>query len=172
MNEFDHFVKQKCAIKYYGRYVDDFILIHEDKEYFKSLIPGLASYLQDNLKLTLHPNKIYLQHYTKGVKYLGVVIKPYRIYIANRTKANFYDAVTKWNVKIRKRKKLQKEELAEFISCINSYLGILKHYKTYKFRKKMLLGYLSGWILNQVYISGGYQKLVPKIKQLLKAERY
>ena len=160
MNEFDHFVKKNYGIKYYGRYVDDFVLIHENKEYLKNLIPLLANFLQDNLKLTLHPNKIYLQHYTKGVTYLGAVIKPHRIYTAKRTKANFYNAITKWNIIIRKQKKLQKEDLDLFISSINSYLGILKHYKTYKFRKKMLKEYLSGWIYNQVYISGGYQKIV------------
>ena len=163
MNDFDHFVKKQLKIKYYGRYVDDFILIHPDKEYLKMCINVIRDYLQEILHLELHPNKIYLQHYSKGVKYLGVVIKPYRIYIANRTKANFYHAITKWNIKIREQKKLQKKELAEFISCMNSYLGILKHYKTYKFRKKMLREYLSGWIFNQVYISGGYCKLVSKI---------
>jgi hypothetical protein len=39
-----------------------------------------------NLQLTLHPHKIYLQHYTKGVQFLGVFIKPNLIYIASRTK--------------------------------------------------------------------------------------
>ena len=31
------------------------------------------------------PEKYYLQHYKKGVKFLGTVIKGERIYIANRT---------------------------------------------------------------------------------------
>lgn len=29
----DHFIKEKLHIKYYGRYMDDFYLIHEDPEY-------------------------------------------------------------------------------------------------------------------------------------------
>jgi len=41
----------------------------------------------------LHPKKIYLQHYTKGVKFLGVVVKPYRIYIGNQTKGTFYKKI-------------------------------------------------------------------------------
>ncbi len=32
MNDFDHWVKRELGIKYYGRYVDDFILVHNDKE--------------------------------------------------------------------------------------------------------------------------------------------
>ena len=35
MNDFDHFVKRDLKIKYYGRYVDDFILVHYDKEHLK-----------------------------------------------------------------------------------------------------------------------------------------
>jgi RNA-directed DNA polymerase len=37
MNEFDHWVKRELGIKYYSRYVDDFILIHNSKEYLQSV---------------------------------------------------------------------------------------------------------------------------------------
>ena len=33
LNGLDHFIKEKLGIKYYGRYMDDFYLIHEDYEY-------------------------------------------------------------------------------------------------------------------------------------------
>lgn len=138
MNEFDHFVKKELRIKYYGRYVDDFILIHENKEYLKAIIPILSNFLHSTLKLELHPNKIYLQHYTKGVKFLGTIIKPYRIYISSRTKNNFYQSIQHWNKRIREKKELTKEELELFISSMNSYLGIMKHYNTYNVRKKLL----------------------------------
>ncbi len=39
MNAFDHWVKRELGIKYYGRYVDNFVLVHNDKENLKSLIP-------------------------------------------------------------------------------------------------------------------------------------
>jgi len=47
---------------------------------------------------------------------------------------------------------------------MNSYFGIMKHYKTYRLRKKILLKYLSGWWWNQVYLSGGVAKFVLKTK--------
>jgi len=97
LNDFDHYIKEVCKIKYYGRYVDDFVLVHPDKDYLKSLIPHFSGFLQSNLQLTLHPDKIYLQHYSNGIKFLGVVIKPYRTYIAKRTKGNFYQAIEKQN---------------------------------------------------------------------------
>jgi len=163
MNDFDHWVKKELGIKYYGRYVDDFVLIHESKDYLQSVLPTLSNFLLSTIQLTLHPNKIYLQHYSKGVQYLGAVIKPHRIYIAKRTKGNFYNAIVKQN-KIARDHKPTKEEQSAFQSIMNSYLGIMKHYKTYNLRKQMLFKNLSGWWWNYAYLSGGIAKFVKKIK--------
>lgn len=163
LNEFDHFVKKDLHIRYYGRYVDDFVLIHQNKEYLKSLIEPIREFLDHNLQLKLHPDKIYLQYFTKGVKYLGAVIKPHRIYIADRTKGNFFEAIEKQNEIVNHREP-GKEELKHFLCSMNSYLGIIKHYKTYKGRKKIIFKHLSGWWWNWVYLSGGMGKFVLKRK--------
>ncbi len=81
LNEFDHFVKRDLRIRYYGRYVDDFVIIHENKHYLLNVISEIRKYLQSELSLQLHPDKIYFQHFSKGVSYLGAVIKSHRIYI-------------------------------------------------------------------------------------------
>jgi RNA-directed DNA polymerase len=51
-----------------------------------------------------------------------------------------------------------KDEQATFLSSMNSYLGIMKHYKTYKLRKGMLFKNLSGWWWNYVCLKGGIAK--------------
>jgi RNA-directed DNA polymerase len=130
LDGFDHFVKQELGIKYYGRYVDDVIILHEDKEYLKSIVPKIREYLRENLSLTLHPDKIYLQHFSKGVKFLGTMIKPYRRYIANSTKGSLY-AYLKGN---------SRGQGQGYFSGVNSYLGILRHCSTYSLRKKILTG--------------------------------
>ena len=66
----DKFVKQKLKVKYYGRYVDDFVLVYRDIEYLKYCKNQIDIYLREELNLTVHPNKIYLQHYTKWVLFL------------------------------------------------------------------------------------------------------
>jgi RNA-directed DNA polymerase len=169
MHQFDAFVTKELGLQYYGRYVDDFIIIHHDKDFLKSLISKLSDFLLSTLHLKLHPNKIYLQHYSKGVKFLGTVIKPNRIYIANRTKGNFYNAIEKHNKIVRDHKPTT-EEKSEFLSSMNSYLGIMKHYKTYKLRKRMILKRLSGYWFNHVYLSGGV-KFVMKVRPAKKSQR-
>jgi len=161
MDTFDHYIKHDLGIRYYGRYVDDFVIVHQSKEYLKELMQKLTSFLHSTLQATIHPKKIYLQHYSKGVKFLGTVILPNRIYIANRTKGNFYNAIEKQN-QIARNHKPTKEEQQAFQSSMNSYLGIMKHYKTYKLRKQMLFKNLSGWWWNYVYLSGGICKFLRK----------
>ena len=170
MHQFDAFVTKELGTKYYGRYVDDFVIVHSDKDYLKTLIPKLSNFLFSTLQLTLHPKKIYLQHYSKGVKFLGTVIKPNRIYIANRTKGNFYNAIEKQN-KVIQEHKPTKEDKAAFLSSMNSYLGIMKHYKSYKLRKRMIFKRLSGYWFNHVYLSGGIAKFVLKVRPVKKNQR-
>ena len=174
LNKFDHFIKRDLGIKYYGRYVDDFVIVHRDKAYLKNIIPKIAEFLKSQLNLELHPNKIYLQHFSKGVKYLGAVIRPRRIYIANRTKGNFYKKIEEHNKIVRDHKPSKKEK-EDFLSSMNSCLGIMKPckkeqqeelYKTYTLRKNMLKRYISGWWENYFTIGKNYEKLESKHKKV------
>jgi retron-type reverse transcriptase len=147
LNGFDHFIKKDCGIKFYGRYVDDFVLVHQDGEYLRSLIPVIRSYLHQELGLVLHPKKIYLQKCDKGVAYLGAVIKPGRIYMGKRIKANFYDAIKKHNLRLEKLGEGKPDVLTRqsFQSSMNSYLGIMGHHNTYRLRKSMVSKNVKGW---------------------------
>ncbi len=124
---------------------------------------NFTNFLLSNLKLNLHPKKIYLQHYSKGVKFLGTVIKPDRVLIANRTKGNFYIAIQKRN-NIANDHKPSKLEKDFFLSSMNSYLGIMVHYNSDKLRKKMILKNLSVWWWNHFKITNGFQKFEIKRK--------
>ena len=144
LNDFDHFMKHSLGLQFYGRYVDDFVVVHRDKEFLKSLVTVVRDFLYSHLGLTLHPRKIYLQHYSKGVKYLGVVIKPHRIYIANRTWGNMYDRIGCLNQLVEDAPPSRNDKQA-FRSSINSYLGIMGHYATYHRSMAMLNDNLSPW---------------------------
>lgn len=76
LTPFDHYVKHTLGVRYYGRYADDFVIVHPDREYLRELVPLLERFLRDELGLTLHPRKRWLQHYARGVSFLGVFIRP------------------------------------------------------------------------------------------------
>ena len=124
-------------IKYYGRYVDDMVFVHHDKMFLESLIPQLRNKLAE-IGLILHPNKIILKSVSDGLPFLGQIIKPYRKYIANRSKNNFYEAITKVNQQLLNSDGSNLTELQKIRATINSYLGTLTNAKTYRLRKKIM----------------------------------
>jgi hypothetical protein len=139
LNSFDHFIKRTLKHNYYGRYVDDCILIHPDKELLKSHISAIKTYLETHLHLTLHPKKIYLQHYTKGVAFVGVFIKPYRQYIGKRTRKKMNRIFRNEYRPIYTTDDRETERNVEhWMAGVNSYLGISRHYDTYRFRQSLI----------------------------------
>jgi len=159
LNEFDHFIKRDLGIKNYGRYVDDFILIHPDKDYLLWMLQKIDRYISTELNLKLHPHKIYLQQYTKGVTYLGAIIKPHRTYIGSRVKGNFYQAIKEQN-EIIKSQIQSKSEVVAFVAIMNSYLGIMKHHKTYKLRRQMITQNLSENCWKYTYATNKFGKFI------------
>jgi hypothetical protein len=139
MHPFDDYIKSKPDVKYYGRYVDDFVIVHRDKDFLKKLIPLIKDFLETNLHLELHPKKIYLQHYTKGVVFLGAIIKPYRMYAAKRTTAHFKRILHSYNYSMVGEELPDKNKLLKMRDTVNSYLGIMRHFNSYNLKKKFLL---------------------------------
>ncbi len=158
LNQFDHFVKSTLKIKYYGRYVDDFVLISKDKEELINIIPKIKVYLKENLKLDLHPKKIYLQNINRGVEFLGVYLKPWRKYITPRIKNNFYLVINNINNYFMDNKVVY-EDIVKIREKINSYLGILSHYNTYKLKIKCINA-LDPLFFKYFKISVGLDKVV------------
>lgn len=152
------------GIEYYGRYVDDFVIVHEDKDFLIDVQAKLRSFLQAKLMLRLHPRKIYLQHFSKGVKFIGAVVKPGREYIGNRTKGNLYAKIHYYNKEAEKNPRKAKKLLPDLLASVNSYLGFMIHYKTYKIRRRLLEKELSPLWRRFVTFDESMRKLTLKEK--------
>lgn len=133
MTELDYYIKYILGFKYYGRYVDDFMLYDNSKERTKEAIPKIKQFCNDKLLINIHPDKLYLQEITHGIKFIGADILPNRMYCGNRTIGQFYNKL------YSKYKHFDIKLLDNFISSVNSYLGYMCHYSTYNMRKEIML---------------------------------
>lgn len=70
LDDLDHFVKEKLRIKYYIRYMDDFALIHHDKEYLRYCREQIEKQLS-KIHLKLNKKKTQLFPLKHGIKFLG-----------------------------------------------------------------------------------------------------
>jgi len=121
MNEFDRFVKHKLKAKYYIRYADDFILFSENKKFLEVRIELIGKFLTENLKLELHPDKVFLKTLASGVDFLGWV---------NFSKHRVLRTTTK-------RRMFKNLKAKNSLETTQSYLGLLKHGNTHKLLKKI-----------------------------------
>lgn len=123
LNEFDQFIKHKLRIKRYIRYADDFVIISENKNYLKTTLEPISSFLQNELKLVLHPDKIFIKTLSSGIDFLGWI--------------NFFDhRIVRKITKQRALKNIERE--ASNYARISSYFGLLKHGNEYKVKENIL----------------------------------
>lgn len=123
MNEFDQFVKHKLKIEYYIRYADDFVILSENKKYLENIIDPIRNFLWNELKLTLHPDKIFIKTLSSGMDFLGW--------------KHFFDhRILRNTTRARTIKNIQNNDYN--FATLNSYFGLLGHGNTHKIKNKII----------------------------------
>ena len=142
LDTFDRFIKEQLQIKYYSRYMDDCVLIHDNKEYLKECLEKLIEFAFDNTGLCFN-NKTHIFPTANGVKYLG-----FHFYITETGKViRKVRSTTKTRFKrcLSRMKKDYAEGLIKSTDVrqrICSYVGHLKHGHTYRLQKKIMKEYV------------------------------
>lgn len=106
LNELDHYIKEKLKIKYYIRYMDDGILIHENKQYLQYCLKEIEKIL-DKYKLKLN-KKTKIVNIKNGFEFLGFryYIKNNKVLmkVKNQTKKRFKRKMKNLNYLVNKNK--------------------------------------------------------------------
>lgn len=118
LNELDHYIKEQLHIKYYIRYMDDFILIHHDKEYLKKCL-NLINKKLSYLKLSLN-KKTQIYNLKSGVIFLG-----YKFILKNKKLVILLNNQTRKKIK-RKLRKARKNNINFYKKSLASYNGYFK----------------------------------------------
>ncbi|PIZ98289.1 MAG: RNA-dependent DNA polymerase [Candidatus Komeilibacteria bacterium CG_4_10_14_0_2_um_filter_37_10] len=122
LNEFDQFVKHKIKAKFYIRYVDDFTILSDNKKWLENQINLIEEFLLTELKLNIHPKKIFIRTVSSGVDFLGWI--------------NFPDhRILRKTTRLRMIRRL-KDHFAN--DSLNSYLGLMKHGNSNKIKSEIL----------------------------------
>lgn len=116
LNGLDNFIKEQLHIKYYIRYMDDFLLISDNKDHLKYCLKEITNYIENKLLLKLN-NKTQIYNLSKGFNFLG-----YRYILKNK---KFLMLPTSKNkIKIRRKlKRLKKTNYQKYTLTKISYRG-------------------------------------------------
>ena len=93
----------------------------------------ISEFLENNLKLSLHLNKVQLRKYKQGTDFLGYVILPHARVLRTKTKRRIFKKL-RHRVHQFKRKEISEKRL---LQSFNSYLGVLCHANSYELEQKL-----------------------------------
>lgn len=74
LSSIDHYMKEKCRVKHYIRYMDDIVLIHEDKAFLQECLNGINTLIGE-LGLSTNKKKTQIFKLSQGINYLGFVFR-------------------------------------------------------------------------------------------------
>lgn len=145
LNGIDHHIKEKLMVKHYIRYMDDFLLIHESREYLEHCLCVIKSMLAD-LGLSVSEKKTHITPLRKGFMFLGFkwrITKTGRILLfvdpktVKHERKKLYRLVSK-----AKRGEITKEKVEE---CYQSWKAHAKHGDSYLLLKRLDKYYEELW---------------------------
>ena len=137
LSPLDHLVKEKMHIKGYCRYMDDFYLIHESKDYLKECLAAIRKYVEDR-GMSLNEKKTKIVPITQGIDWLG-----FKFYMTGSGKV--VQKLSKKSIihhkrKLKKMRRLLTEGRIKFSACEDAHRGWKAHAKrgdTYYLIRKM-----------------------------------
>ena len=112
LNELDYFVKHVLKAKYYIRYVDDFVILHNSKEQLEIWKEQIDRFLREKLRIELHPQKSRIIPLSRGIDFVGF--------------RNFYHfrLVRKRNIrKMQKKIELYRKSVVTYKEIMTSHQG-------------------------------------------------
>ena len=71
LSELNYFVKHRLKAKYYIRYVDDFVILHNSKSQLESWKNEINEFLKQNLRIELHKEKSRIIPLSRGIDFVG-----------------------------------------------------------------------------------------------------
>lgn len=136
LNRFDHFVKETLRIAGYVRYVDDFVILSNNKIELREIKAEITNYLA-GLRLIPHPNKTQIHQTKDGIPFLGFMIYPNYKYV-RRDKIKRYKRYLRRNLNLKENGIITPQILE---NQLNSWLGHIR------FGQSQRLEYIIFWYL-------------------------
>ena len=133
LNELDQYAKQTLHVKRYLRYMDDVVVLHEDKKYLWDLKERLDEFITHRLHLELN-NKTMVRTVSQGVEFVGYRIWPTHRKLRKKTAKRMKERM----LYLTKAYRRGEASLDVIKNSLQSYMGLLQHANCYNLQCKIL----------------------------------
>jgi len=143
LNELDHFIIHNLKLKHYIRYMDDFVILNNDKEKLRIALKRITFMLKNKYYLDINANKTFIKDINSGLIFLG------RRFLVKRNKtimiiySSSYRKIKKNIRKIYFKYKNGYIKFNKFFESMTTYLY------SYKFSRKKLKNHLESRIIRK-----------------------
>lgn len=132
LNEVDQYAKHELKLHYYIRYMDDIIILEQDKKHLAAIKEELESFLHERLRLNLN-NKTAIRKVKAGIEFVG-----FRIHSTHRKlKKKSLRKMKSRLLYLSKQYRMGRVTLEKIRSSVMSYFGVMKHFNSYGLQKSI-----------------------------------
>lgn len=130
LNELDHYLKTVCGVKYYLRYMDDFVVFGASRRDLQQILHEATSYIENVLHLRMNP-KTKIGRVNEGLEFVGYRVWPNNKLIKKDSQKRM----------LAKRRAWRKGKMSDerFLLSLGSWCGHAKGTASHGFVEKMLL---------------------------------
>lgn len=129
LNELDQYCKQQLHLRYYVRYMDDFICLIPNKQAARRVFTEVNNFVSSSLNLRLNPKSRYFPG-RLGIDFAGYRIYHDHILLRRRSKLKIRQILSDFNHEI--------DDAGRFERRMNSWLGHAIHADSYHYRVRIL----------------------------------
>jgi len=151
LNSLDQFVKHELKAQHYVRYVDDAVLVHEDRQVLAGWKDAIEGFLAENLLLRLNEGATGLRPVSCGINFLGYIVHPDHRLTRRRVAGNFLARLAEYRERLVVRDtsgittyRFERDDLECLLAVLNSYLAHLAKASSYRLLSTILDGH--SWI--------------------------
>ena len=136
LNPLDQFAKHTLKARWYVRYVDDMVIVHEEAKVLAGYRDQIEEFLKKALGLNLHPFRRRILPVTNGADFLGYMVRPSHLLVRIRTVDRCREVLEKhYRQMARLTDKTEAlvfppKQYVRLNAALQSYLGIFRHAAT------------------------------------------
>lgn len=120
LNALDQYMKHALRERYYIRYMDDIVVLNTNKKRLHDVRERVETFLRDELRLRLHPEKAHVFPARAGIDFLGYrVFRTHRL-LRKSTVRRFVKRTRRYQAK-RERGDLSEERFVRTLRSWNAY---------------------------------------------------
>lgn len=138
LDRLDQFIKHTLKAQRYLRYVDDFVIVHQDAQQLEAWRLAIARFLAAELRLELKVDQ-RLRPLAAGIDFLGYVIYPTHTVVRRRVIGHCIAKLNAWqHGHVRGRLiRATRIDLERLQSVWSSYHGHFAHARNYRLRERI-----------------------------------